>query len=168
MPVFNFSLLMKVTKLFFFSTKYHVFIHVLAQSCMPRDSVPKITNYMQVAGEMTLLQNIDNFKVHYRVTRQTFEIILEEDAADLLHCNVGGATPVPPDRQFLVCLNYVANQHTMRNCGHFNGMSISTVHGIISSVTDALLNLQRRVSMTCMGHQIITSIYMYMEKCVHF
>lgn len=53
---------------------------------------------MQIAGEMTLLQNVDDFKVHYRVTRQTFEIILQEVVSDLLHSNVGGAMPGGTER----------------------------------------------------------------------
>ena len=133
--------------------KYHhnltAAYNVLIQTSVPRDSMPKITNYMNVASDMALLQNVDDFKLHYRVTRQTFEVILCEVATDLLHENVGGASPVAPDRQILVFLNYVTNQHSMRNCGHFYGMSISTVHGIISSVTDALLKLQKRVSLSC-------------------
>ena len=39
---------------------------------------------MNVASDMALLQNVDDFKLHYRVTRQTFEVILCEVAADLL------------------------------------------------------------------------------------
>ncbi|XP_048778197.2 uncharacterized protein LOC125681947 [Ostrea edulis] len=67
-----------------------------------------MTNYMHVAGKTTFIQNMDDFKVRYRVTRQT----AGEDAADVAHCNVSGATPGSPDRQFLLVLKYVTNQHS--------------------------------------------------------
>ena len=60
--------------------------------------MPKITNNMNVATDMALLQNVDDFKLHYRVTRQKFEVILCKVGANLLHENVGGASPVAPDR----------------------------------------------------------------------
>ena len=75
--------------------KYHhnltAAYNVLIQTCVPRDSMPKITNYMNVATDIPLLQNVDDFKLHYRVTRQKFEVILCKVAANLLHKHVGGA-----------------------------------------------------------------------------
>lgn len=121
---------------------------------------------MQVAGEMTLLQNIDDFKVHYRVTRQSFEVILEEVAADLLHCNVGGVTRVAPDPQFLVFFNYVTNQHSMRNCGYFlwNVYFNSAWYHFIR------YGCPSKTAETCKYETKLTYkyIYMYMGKCVHF
>ncbi|XP_062568006.1 uncharacterized protein LOC134230253 [Saccostrea cucullata] len=110
-----------------------------------RDSVPKINNYMEVVDQMSTVENIDDFKFHYRMCKQTFEVILAEIALDLIHYNTGGNVPISPDRQLLVFLNYVGNQHSMRNCAHFFGMSKATVHDIINRVINSLLKLRTRI-----------------------
>lgn len=54
-------------------------------SLRKREWTPKITSYMEtVFTEFGLPQNIDDFRVHYRVSRNLFEIILREIYGGLL------------------------------------------------------------------------------------
>jgi hypothetical protein len=66
-----------------------------------RENVPKIHNYMEVVDQTDTIENVDDFKYHYRMCRQTFEIALAEIALDSVHCNTGGTAPISPDRQLL-------------------------------------------------------------------
>ena len=43
-----------------------------------RDYVPKVVNYLpEVIEQMEIPEHIDDFKVHYRMSRDTFYIVLE-------------------------------------------------------------------------------------------
>jgi hypothetical protein len=43
-----------------------------------RDYVPKVVNYMtEVIEQMGIPEHIDDFKAHYRMSRDTFYIVLE-------------------------------------------------------------------------------------------
>ncbi|KAK3107692.1 hypothetical protein FSP39_020061 [Pinctada imbricata] len=57
----------------------------------------------------------------------------------------GGSLPIEPDKQLLVFLNYLGNQQSMRECAHLFGLSKSTVHRVIHSVTSALLQIKDKV-----------------------
>lgn len=90
---------------------------------------------MEVVHQIERTEHVvDDFKFNYRMCRQTFEFVLGEIALDLVHNNTGGKAPISPDMQLLVFLNYVGNQHSMRNGAHFFGMSKATVHDIINCV----------------------------------
>ena len=101
-----------------------------------RSAVPKVRTYERVLCEMRMYRNISDFKTHYRITLDMFDVILRE-----LH----GKLPVAPEKQLLVFLNFMGNQQSMRECGHFLGLSMSTVHDIINRVMEAVLELQSKV-----------------------
>ncbi|KAK3107567.1 hypothetical protein FSP39_017459 [Pinctada imbricata] len=111
-----------------------------------RSEMPKVNNYMRVIDDMTFMyQNIDDFKLHYRLHRDTFDIVLNEVFIWLHIAYRGGSLPIEPDKQFLVFLNYLGNQQSMRECAHLFGLSKSTVHRVIHSVTSALLQIKDKV-----------------------
>lgn len=76
-------------------------------SLRKREWTPKITSYMEtVFTEFGLPQNIDDFRVHYRVSRNLFEIILREIYGSLLLNGYGPYNAIEPPKQLLVCLWY--------------------------------------------------------------
>ena len=92
-----------------------------------------------------MYRNISDFKTHYRITLDMFDVILRELHGKLESHNHGGSVPVAPEKQLLVFLNFMGNQQSMRECGHFFGLSMSTEHDIINRVMEAVLELQSRV-----------------------
>jgi len=74
-----------------------------------------------------------------------FDVILRELHGKLERHIHGGSVPVAPEKQLLVFLNFMGNQQSMRECGNFWGLSMSTVHDIINRVMEAVLELQSRV-----------------------
>jgi hypothetical protein len=114
-----------------------------------RRTTPKVRTYEQVLNEIKLCKNVGDFKIHYRIDLEMFEFLLRELHGSLERHNRGGSAPVQPEKQLLVFLNFIGNQQSMRECGHFFGLSISTVHDIINRVMDAVLDLQARVLHSC-------------------
>jgi len=110
-----------------------------------RSAVPKVRTYERVLCEMRMYRNISDFKTHYRITLDMFDVILRELHGKLERHNHGGSVPVAPEKQLLVFLNFMGNQQSMRECEHFFGLSMSTVHDIINRVMEAVLELQSRV-----------------------
>ena len=76
---------------------------------------------------------------------EMFDIILRELHPILERHNIGGSVPIHPEKQLLVFLNFMGNQQSMRECAHFFGLSISTVHGVINRTAEAVLQLQQKV-----------------------
>lgn len=122
-----------------------------------RSAVPKVRTYDRVLCEMRMYRNISDFKTHYRITLDMFDVILRELHGKLEHHNHGGSVPVAPEKQLLVFLNFMGNQQSMRECGHFFGLSMSTVHDIINRVMEAVLELLSRVNIN-----IITLFFIYL------
>ena len=91
-------------------------------------------------------QHIDDFKTHFRVSRELFSFILNELSNKLQRNGHGPQVNVPPDKQLLVAMWYIANTASMREVAHIFGLSMSTVHGIVKDVCDELAKLSDRVS----------------------
>lgn len=101
-------------------------------SLRKREWTPKITSYMEtVFTEFGLPQNIDDFRVHYRVSRNLFEIILREIYGSLLLNGYGPYNAIEPPQQLLVCLWYLSNMSSMRELAHIFNLSKSTVHAVV-------------------------------------
>ena len=92
-----------------------------------RDTVPKVRVYEDVLDEIRVYRNICDFKTHYRIDMEMFDIILRELHPILERHNIGGSVPIHPEKQLIVFLNFMGNQQSMRECGHCVGLSISTV-----------------------------------------
>ena len=111
-----------------------------------REWTPKVSNYMEtVFHEFSIPENIDDFRVHYRVSRHLFEILLQEIYESILLRGTGPQETTQPHKQLLVTLWYLSNMASMREVGHIFDMSKSTVHAVVFRVFDAILGLQPRV-----------------------
>lgn len=110
-----------------------------------RSFMPKVTDYMAVVGQMAVPQHIDDFKMHYRISRDVFHIILESVQDLLIRGGRGPHDTVTPEKQLLVCVSYLATNQSMRETAHFFNLSKSTVHQIIKEVCNILVNLRDRV-----------------------
>ncbi|XP_062582430.1 uncharacterized protein LOC134244176 [Saccostrea cucullata] len=105
-----------------------------------RDSVPKITSYMQdVYPNFEIPENIDDFSAHFRISRNLFEIVLQEVYQTLKLGGTGRYEAITPDRQLLLTLWYLANLSSMREVAHIFGLSKSTVHETIFRVISAII-----------------------------
>ena len=90
-------------------------------------------DYMGVIREMDLPDNIDDFRVHYRVSRHLFDILLQMTYESLVSIGTGPHENIPPEKKLLVCLCYLANNQSGRirnarckyyhrsNCGCYYG-----------------------------------------------
>ncbi|XP_071138718.1 uncharacterized protein [Mytilus edulis] len=105
-----------------------------------RSFMQKVTDYMAVVGQMAVPQHIDDFKMHYRISRDVFHIILES-----VRGGRGTHDTVSPEKQLLVCVSYLATNQSMRETAHFFNLSKSTVHQIIKEVCNILVNLRDRI-----------------------
>ncbi|VDI18195.1 Hypothetical predicted protein [Mytilus galloprovincialis] len=110
-----------------------------------RSFMPKVTDYMAVVGQMAVPQHIDDFKMHYRISRDVFHIILESVQDLLIRGGRGPHDTVTPEKQLLVCFSYLATNQSMRETAHFFNLSKSTVHQIIKEVCNILVNLRDRI-----------------------
>ena len=124
-------------------TSYSIFSE--PKNAGKRDTVPKVRVYEDVLDEIRVYRNICDFKTHYRIDIEMFDIILRELHPILERHNIGGSVPIHPEKQLLVFLNFMGNQQSMRECAHFFGLSISTVHGVINRTAEAVLQLQQKV-----------------------
>lgn len=112
-----------------------------------RECVPKVEGYvLNVVELMDEPQHIDDFRTHFRLSRELFTSILNELSHTLQRNGHGPQVNVPPDKQLLVALWYIANTASMREVAHVFGLSMSTVHGIVKDVCEALAQLSDRVS----------------------
>lgn len=111
-----------------------------------RDRVPKVEGYvLNVVQLMSDPQHIDDFKVHFRLSRELYMAILNEVFVVLQRNGHGPQANVLPDKQLLVALWYLANTASMREVSHLFGLSMSTVHGIIQDVFKAIGQQSKKV-----------------------
>ena len=75
-----------------------------------------------------------DFRMHFRIDRATFEIILQTIAPHLTSNNVSGKEQTLPEKQLLLLIWYISNQESMREATNLFGISISTVHGTVLKV----------------------------------
>ena len=107
--------------------------------CEKRESVPNVMNYMEVINNMQIPENVDDFRYHYRVSRDFFDVILGELFENLLRKGHGQHETVTPEKQLLVGLCYMANMQSMRELAHVFSLSKSTVHSTVLGVIDAIV-----------------------------
>ena len=87
-----------------------------------------------------------DFRVHYRVSRNLFLIILQDIFANLLSVGTGPYDAIEPPKQRLVCLWYLANMSSMRQVGHIFNPLKSSIHTVVIRVLEALQQLTQRVN----------------------
>ncbi|KAK6171700.1 hypothetical protein SNE40_018139 [Patella caerulea] len=92
------------------------------------ERLPKVSDY----AEKTVPEyDTDDFKYHYRLSKESFYFLLEKLRDHLTATNVGGDAQVPPEKMLLIFVWYMATQESMREIAHLFGISISTTHKII-------------------------------------
>lgn len=80
---------------------------------MRRDYVPKVPNYMvSVIREIRIPENMDDFRVHYRVTRHLFNILLETTYQSLITTGSGPRENVSSEKNLLVGLCCLAGSRS--------------------------------------------------------
>lgn len=101
---------------------------------------------MNVVELMDEPQHIDDFRTHFRVSRELFTFILKELSYKLHKNGHGPKVNVLPEKHLLLALWYIANTASLREVAHVFGLSMSTVHVIVKDVCDAIAQLGNRVS----------------------
>lgn len=101
---------------------------------------------MNVVELMDEPQHIDDLRTHFRESRELFTFIFNELSYRLHRNGHGPQVNVPPDKQLLVALWYIANTSSIREVAHVFGLSMSTLHGIEKDVCDAIAQLGSRVT----------------------
>lgn len=83
------------------------------------------------------------FSSHFRMTRQTFELLAREIMATgrIPQGNPFGRPPVPPEKQILLVLWAIGNQETHRSVADQFDLTKSSAHRAMHRVTQALLDI---------------------------
>ncbi|XP_062609347.1 uncharacterized protein LOC134271110 [Saccostrea cucullata] len=95
---------------------------------------PRVPGYVE---NVIPLFSTDNFRYHYRISKEMFEEILVNIGAYLTSNHGGGIEGIPPSKQLLVFMCYMSNKVTMREIGHYFDIGQSTVHGVLKRVNSA-------------------------------
>ncbi|XP_046567601.1 putative nuclease HARBI1 [Haliotis rubra] len=125
---------------------YALFLSKLRQwgvvASIPR-SVPKAVDYTDIFAELSV--NDDYFSEHFRVSRHTFDILLEYIEPSISRHNRGGNHPVPPEKQLYIFLWYLSNLCSMREVSQLFDVSMSTVHKVVTNTSKVIASLQNRM-----------------------
>lgn len=95
---------------------------------------PRITGYVE---NIIPLFSTDNFRYHYRISKEMFEDILTKIGACLTSKQGGGIEGIPPSKQLLIFMCYMSNKVTMREIGHYFGIGQPTLHVVLKRVNGA-------------------------------
>lgn len=109
-----------------------------------RRRIEKIENFVEVTVP---LYNPSDFKQHFRLTKASFEILINKLYQLLQKTkNVSdpGRRPILPEKQLLCCLWTMANQESFRGIGDRFNISRRTSWNICNKVVDALLKLNEK------------------------
>lgn len=99
----------------------------------------------EIVGQMDIPEHVDDFKTHFRISRDVFHIVLENINDSLIRAGNGPHQNVPPEKQLLVGLSYLATSQSMRETAHIFCLSKSTVHQIVKDVCSALTQRCNRI-----------------------
>ena len=117
----------------------------------PRVDLPKLCGYVENIIPQFLEEDFDTY---YRISLRVFDKILLRITPQLLRTDTGGVEQVAPNKQLLAFMCHMSNMETMREVGHYFGLSISTVHGIIRRASSILNEVVGLVSTVCIHHLI--------------
>ena len=111
-----------------------------------REHVPRITGFAEnVVPSFTCA----DFRYHFRIRSEMYEEILRIIGPTLIpKRNGGGVDQIDPAKQLLIFLWYMGNQESMRELSFIFGISISTIHCIISRINETIRENLGNVS-TC-------------------
>lgn len=101
-----------------------------------RSATPKEFGFTDLI--LTKYSYVD-FKHDFRLRRETFDSLLTEMRPYLTYPDRPiGKHPIPPEKQILVYLWYMANQDSMREIARLFGISTFTVHRCARRVSEAI------------------------------
>lgn len=121
----------------------YTLIQCLCISLLPRGEVPRITDFIE--NTVPRFSSRD-FRNHFRIDRETFEVILETMAPSLISEHPGGKDQLDIDKQLLLFVWYLSNQESMREAANLFEISISTVYVTIMKVCRVFNYVFRNVS----------------------
>lgn len=112
---------------------------------------PRITNYSDVVNRYTY----NEFKSHFRMSRTTFEFLLETIFEDLIRKRKGCAT-IPAHQQLMICLWKMATMDSYRSvCDRFN-VGRATAIRAVRRVTHAIFRRSTRFIQWPSGDRAVT------------
>jgi len=137
-----------------------VFILSVASTYMRR-SLNRIEGYFEVTVPSYFG---DEFKNHFRLTRNTCELLTREILASGV-INVGnafGRAPIPPEKQILVYLWMMANgSETTRQVADRFNITMSSCGRVLQRVNSAVLSMRPRYIKWPNGKTIVFILYIH-------
>ena len=97
-----------------------------------RNEVPRVQRFL--ADTVSQYNDFD-FKHHFRITKSTFQLLIDFAKDALTPLSPGGRKAISVEAKLLVFLWYLVNKNTMREAACLFGMSEATVYYIIKNVT---------------------------------
>ena len=88
----------------------------------------------------------DEFKVHFRMTRQTFQIFAQDvmTTGRIPISNSSGRAPIPPAKQILAFLWSTGNEEATRAVADRFNITLSSVYLVLRRITQAAIDLSGR------------------------
>ena len=116
----------------------------LAFQAVDRADVVKIEGYVE---NIVPRYPPDQFRNHFRISRDAFDIMLNELRPHLtMHMPDIAGDNIPAEKQLLMLCWYMANQDCFRQIAHQFNVAVSTVHAVIHRVLDTFTQHMRHVS----------------------
>ena len=109
-----------------------------------RDSVPRVDNFAEVTVPT---YSMDDFRMHFRVTRPTMEVIVRRIANNpgVPVAQIRGKAPVDCAKQVMICLWYLGNEESYYNVSDRLGISKSTTHDVVWRICLAFCHLMEEL-----------------------
>ena len=88
--------------------------------------------------------SLDEFRGHFRMTRNTFESLSQELAAtgSIPHGNRFGRKAIPLQKQVLIVVWFISNLEAMRSVSNRFDVTLSSLERILKRVTEAIVALR--------------------------
>ena len=110
------------------------FVSIIKVHSQKRKWTPKVVNEMEtVCNEFSIPQNRDDFRVHHRVSRHLFEMLLQEIYDTFFYEEQVREKPHIHTNNNRYTLWYLSNIASMPEVKHIFDMSNSIVHAVFSA-----------------------------------
>ena len=115
-------------------------IHLSVACCFMRRHLNRVPNFFETTVPSYFP---DEFKSHFRMTRQTFELFAQEvmTTGRIPIGNSSGRAPIPPAKQILVFLWSTANEEPTRAVADRFNITFSSVNRVLRRITQAAIDL---------------------------
>jgi hypothetical protein len=147
----------------FFAFLKHAFLFLLMKT------VPTPSRISGYAENIIPLFATAHFKFHFRISKEMYEVILQQVGGELLPSHGGGSDETDPSKQVLLFLWYLANQQSFREISQIFNVSMSTVHATLKRVNTAINKKLWNVSKcTHILHKVSCSIYKFQSSYLYY